>query len=758
MGGQHEHHHQEPSSELISESTDEVVLHVEGMTCGGCASRVRKAAASVSDLVEVDVNLGEKEARILGAGASGIDAQTFASAITKAGYPAKVLRANHAHAPGFWAKWSTMVLVASALTTIMLAGDWALGWQHHGAGRWALFAMATAIQFYTGSAFLKGALRQARLGKSDMDTLVALGSGTAYLYSTWALLAAPQHHLYFAEAGSIISLVSLGHFLEAKMSERAQSSLKKLLSLQHGKILRLDEAGHGTPVSGAQLRVNDVIRVQSGDRIPVDAVTTAGGASLDESAVSGESQPIDKAPGDRLVSGTLVLDGQLDARVTATGRHTALAQIIESVRRAQNSRAQIQKLADRVSSIFVPVVVAVAALAFALWYFAPQAMDTFAASLEPYLWARHVDPSALSQALLCAVGVLIIACPCAMGLATPAALMAGTNRAAAGGVLIRDASAIEKSSTITHVFFDKTGTLTRGELAVTKVLGDKSSQTLALAGALAARSKHPISRAIAAHAPPPGSDALDAFQETRGRGLSARESGGKSLRLGSLAWHRDELKLQSPLFIEAEASSASINVLSRGDEVLAVFFLEDQLKDETPAVIASLRRANIEVGIISGDRKAVVHEMAQRLGLREENVHAEVIPERKAAVIEAHQKRGDAVAFVGDGINDAPALKMATLGIAVSSASDIAKDSADLILIQHDIRQIPWALEISSRTLRTIKQNLFWAFCYNVLAVPLAFAGFVSPIICAAAMGLSDVFVILNSLRLARPFKKDLHR
>jgi P-type Cu+ transporter len=746
MGGQHEHGDKHDSGELI--------LSVDGMTCGNCAAKVTKAAMSVSDIIDVHVDLPSKEVHISGTSESGFEAQSFANAISAAGYAAKVKK--HGTTTNLLNKWSTIVIVGSVLTVIMLIGDWGLGWQHSKQGQWLLFALGTIIIFYCGRAFLVGAINQLKQGKSDMDTLVALGSYTAYIYSCWAFFSQNSHHLYFAEAGSIISLVSLGHFLEAKVSERAQSSLKKLMSLQKDHVTLVASDGSLSTVPSAQLKIGDKILLKSGDRIPVDAKVLSGGASIDESAISGESHPIEKNPEDPLISGTVVLDGQIYAFVTAIGRNTALAKIIETVKRAQNSRASIQKLVDRVSSVFVPTVVLIAICSFALWYLNPDTMAKLSAFFEPYLWSRHTDPSRLSQAILCAVGVLIIACPCAMGLATPAALMAGSNRAAKDGVLIRDASAIEKSATITHVFFDKTGTLTEGQLSVVNLYQSEtfSQLSLNLANALASHSKHPISKAIqdycTAHSIGQRPDPVELinFKEIRGKGLSASLADGTVCRLGSLKWHKEELGINDQLLTKAESLKGSLNILSIGPVIVGVFELQDQIKKDTMNVISRLRSLDIEIGIISGDRKIVVEELARKLKVKPENAHFEVNPENKAAVIDRHQKAGFFVAFVGDGINDAPALKTATLGIAVSSATDIAKDSADLILIKNDIQQIPWALNISAKTLKTIKQNLFWAFCYNILAIPLAFMGFVSPIICAAAMGLSDLFVILNSLRL----------
>lgn len=759
MGGKHEGHEHHGHSGSGAELSDDLVLSVEGMTCNNCATKVSKAISSVSNVVGVEISLGNKEAHISGFSESGMNPDDFAKAVTTAGYPAKVKAAHQSS--NLWSKWSTMVAVGASLTAVMMTGDWFLGWQHHSQGRLALFLMSTIVQMYCGQAFLKGAIRQLKKGQSDMDTLVALGSWTAYLYSTWIYLTDATHHLYFAEAGSIISLVSLGHSLESKISERAQTSLKKLLSLKSDKVLLIkgQELELVAPVS---LKIGDKIRLRSGDRIPVDAEVIKGTASLDEAAITGESHPIEKSPGLKLISGTLVLDGELDAKVTAVGRATVLAGIIETVRKAQNSRAAIQKLADKVSSIFVPIVVLLSGLTFSLWLWAPELMISVQTFATQFLWQPHVDPSTLSQAILCAVGVLIIACPCAMGLATPAALMAGANRAAKNGVLIRDATAIEKSAAINLVFFDKTGTLTQGKLSITNVLGIEtiSDSHWAILNELASKSHHPISKAIASYCKQklksPSNEGLQSFKEDRGRGLQAETLYGDVYRLGSLAWHQDELKLASPFYEAARSSAATINVFSHDQKVVAVFFLNDTLKPDAVNVVKILKSSGIEVGIISGDRAPVVQDIARRLGLKSENIHSEVAPEQKAAVIESHKKNGEHVAFVGDGINDAPALKTATLGIAVGNATDIAKESADLVLMRNDIKQIPWALEISGRTLKTIKENLFWAFCYNTLAIPIAFLGFVSPIICAAAMGLSDLFVILNSLRLARYESKSL--
>jgi Cu+-exporting ATPase len=510
------------------------------------------------------------------------------------------------------------------------------------------------------------------------------------------------------------------------------------------------------------LQPGDRVALRPGDRVPTDGEVVEGASAVDESMLTGESLPVDKAPGAKVYGGTVNQNGRLLLRVTATGDTTALAQIIAVVERAQNSRAAIQKLGDRVSSVFVPVVIVIAVATALWWGLAPDSVRHVHEVLAPWLWPAVLPQTALAAAFIQAAAVLIVACPCAMGLATPTAIMAGTNVAARRGILIRDGAALEKSGRITAVLFDKTGTLTQGRVTVAAAedLRYDSARTVSiqqLAAGLARPSNHPLSRAVAALAP--ADVPLAGWQEERGAGLRAHwaERGGAfaktTLRLGSLNWLREEgvnLSAGDGFAHTWSANGATLLGLAADHRLIGLLALRDELKPDAPQVVTRLRQLGQRVYLVTGDSRATASAIAGQTGVPAGNVFAEVRPEQKAGIVQQLQQRGERVAFVGDGINDAPALEQADLGIAVSQASDVAREAADILLLKSDIHAVPEALGLAQATLRTIKQNLFWAFFYNAAAVPLAALGFLNPVLCAAAMGLSDLIVIGNALRLRR--------
>jgi len=521
----------------------------------------------------------------------------------------------------------------------------------------------------------------------------------------------------------------------------------------------------------AELVVGDLVALRPGNCVPVDGVVESGESAVDESMLTGESLPVEKTAGNELYVGTVNLNGRLVMRVTATGEATALAHIVAAVQRAQTSRANIQRLGDRVSSIFVPVVVLVALAAAFWWGFAFDSATQVHNSLAHFLWPAHLPASALAAAFITAAAILIVACPCAMGLATPAAIMASANAAARHGILIRDGVALEKAGEVTAVVFDKTGTLTLGkpEMAgVFEVRGAKS-EVRSLAAALARHSTHPISRAVAASCESAEQNdrvltnaaTLDEWREIRGAGIegniehrtSNSERRTVKARLGSLRWLREsgvDLAAGENFVTEWTAQGATVAGLTREAELVALFAVRDTLKPGVRAVVGQLHRQGLKTYLVTGDHSLTAAGIASQAGVPAENVFAEVRPEQKAEFVKRLQQQGERVAFVGDGINDAPALEQADLGIAVGRASDIAREAADIILLKSEIEAVPESLGLARATLRTIKQNLFWAFFYNALGVPLAALGFMSPVLCALAMGLSDLVVIGNALRLLR--------
>jgi Cu+-exporting ATPase len=706
-------------------------------------------------------------------------AETIVRALKAAGYEAERLEPSSFNLqPSPWyplSRWQFNVAFGGAITLLLMLGEWAFRLGMERWFQWTAFALALPVQLVCGARFYVGAGRQLKACSSNMDTLVALGSTTAFGFSAWALFTGWRGHLYFMEAAAIITLISVGHWLEARMSARAASSLKALLNLAPQTARRLDDTGAGTEVPVAQLKSGDRVALRPGDRVPVDGEVLEGQSAVDEAMLTGESLPVEKSPGAKLYGGTVNQNGRLVFRVTATGDATALAQIIAVVQRAQSSPANIQKLGDQVSAAFVPIVVLVALGTGLWWGLAYESALRTATTLLPFLRPEHFPASPLAAAFIHGAGVLIVACPCAMGLATPAAVMAGVNAAARRGILIRDGEALEKSGRITAALFDKTGTLTEGKLAVAAMDCQEAGRVLAgslspgggegeersrravleLAAALAAPSNHPLSQAVAAqHGGEPSASFTD-WREVRGSGIEAT-SEGVVHRLGSLRWLAEAgVGMEAKAFAsEWTSQGATVLGLSRGSELLALLALRDQLKPHAAEVVVGLQRQGQTVFLVTGDNTVTAAAIAAQLGVPRENVFAEIRPEQKADIVHQLQARGQRVAFVGDGINDAPALTQADLGIAVARASDVAREAADLILLKSDIQTIPEALGLAQATLRTIKQNLFWAFFYNAAAVPLAALGLLNPVLCAAAMGLSDVLVIGNALRL-RGWRKD---
>ena len=741
--------------------TSSTVFSVRGLNCQSCVRKATAALEAVSGVTSAVVSLEESRATVRWQPDAMPSSNAIIRALQAAGFEAESLQLSTTNLQlAAWSPlsgWKFNVVFGGAVTLLLVVGEWAFGLAMEEWFQWTAFALVLAVQVVCGARFYVGAWRQLKSGSSNMDTLVALGSTTAFGFSAWALFNGWHGHLYFMEAAAIITLISVGHWLEARMSAHAASSLKALLSLAPQTARRLEAAGGESEVSVAQLRMADRVVLRPGDRVPVDGEVLEGQSAVDEAMLTGESLPVEKTPGAKLFGGTVNQNGRLVCRVTATGDATALAQIIAVVQRAQTSRANIQKLGDQVSAMFVPIVVLVALGTGLWWGLAYENALRVATTLLPFLKPEHFPASPLAAAFIHAAGVLIVACPCAMGLATPAAIMAGVNAAARRGILIRDGAALEKSGRITAVLFDKTGTLTEGKLAVAAVHEAKSDAGTAkqLAAALAAPSNHPLSRAIANQHVTVHESGFQNWREVRGAGIEANCE-GFVLRLGSLRWLA-EVGVSAgtnSFFSEWTSQGATVLGLSRGSELMALFALRDQLKAHAVEVVASLQRQGKTVFLVTGDNAQTAAAIAAQSGIPKDNVFAEIRPEQKAGIVQQLQARGQRVAFVGDGINDAPALEQADLGIAVARASDVAREAADIILLKSDVQSIPEALGLAQATLRTIKQNLFWAFFYNAAAIPLAALGLMSPVLCAVAMGLSDVLVIGNALRL-RAWKRD---
>jgi Cu+-exporting ATPase len=701
------------------------VLKIGGMTCQNCARHVREALQEVPgvDYAEVDLDAGRASVKAAGDGPA---LQALVDAVGRAGYSAEAEKTKAAKpSPGAAWKWNAIgaLSVSGALMLIEYAGRPAM----HGWFAWFSFAMVLPVQILCGWRFYRGAWQQLLVGQANMDALVALGSTAAFLLSVCGLFA-PEvvHHLYFSEAAMILGLISLGHYLEARVGERAAGALRQLMRLAPQQARRLAADGSEETVPIATLAHGDRVILSPGDQAPADGEIADGESAIDESMLTGESAPVEKSIGAKVYAGTVNQDGRLILRVTGLGEETALARIIEVVRRAQGSRATIQRIGDKVSSIFVPVVILVAA-----------------ATALGYGMHGRWEPGIINAA-----AVLIVACPCAMGLATPAAIMAGTNAAAKAGILVRDGTALEKCGRVTTVLFDKTGTLTSGKPVVQKFMplgGTSDGDARALGIALAGPSQHPFSKAVAGYLRDVPGATVTGWREERGRGVGA-EWHGERIFLGSLkALHERGIDTGSAPRLEGTVLGIAL-----GQALIAVISITDPLKPKAPEVVRRLQQSGLRVALVSGDNEAVVRGVAAAAGIPADRAFAEVRPEEKAAIVERLQAAHERVAFVGDGINDAPALAQAELGIAVTRASDIAREAADILLLKADIEAIPQALDICRATLRTIKQNLFWAFFYNAAAIPLAVAGILPPAACAAAMAVSDLCVIGNSLRLLR--------
>lgn len=718
---------------------------IDGMTCSNCAQSVTSAIQSVPEVGSARVSLNNNTAVVRWNSAKNVPA--VLQAVKDAGYEAKeIFDSDDMPAHHHWqgAPWLGIVV-----TAFLMAGEWIFQIADTRWFQWISFVLAGAVQIFAGAQFYRGAWRQLKIGSSNMDTLVALGSTTAFGYSTWAFLSGAGGHLYFMEAAAIITLISLGHWIEAKVSDKAEGALKSLLNLAPQTARKTSNPAQDVPVS--ELKIDDEILLRPGDHVPVDGMVIEGQSAVDESMLTGESIPINKEPGGELFAGTVNMNGRLTMRITATGEETALARVIAAVQRAQTSRADIQRLADRVSGIFVPVVVAIAIAAGLWWGLAPESANGVHHLLAAVLWHSHV-PARSAAGFIIAAAVLIIACPCAMGLATPVAIMAGANAAARRGILIRDGIALEKAGKISALIFDKTGTLTMGkpEVADIREIRNSGYNIQSLAASLARNSSHPISHAIAKISNEKVE--LTNWSEVPGSGIEANMSSGKA-RLGSLLWLREnsvDLAQGEKFILEYSSRGSTVVGLAMETMLLGLFELSDAVQPNAETVIKQLQRQGLKTFLVTGDNSRSAAAIARQTGIDEKNVLAEVRPNQKAEFVQKLQRDGHRVAFVGDGINDAPALTQADLGIAVSRASDIAREAADVILLKSEISSVPEALELARATLRTIKQNLFWAFFYNSLGVPLAALGFVSPVFCAAAMGVSDLIVIGNALLLLR--------
>lgn len=736
-----------------------VELAVVGMDCVNCAQSVERALRKLDGVIEANVNFASERATVRLT--PGVTREMLVGAVRKAGYD--VLEAEglgaledaeqaardaeirmHLRNVILGALFTIPLFVLSMGRDFNLFGHWA----HASWVNYLFWAMATPVQFYVGREFYTGAVKSIRNGSANMDVLVALGSSAAYFYSVVITLGLLDGHVYFETSASIITLIMTGKLMESIAKGRTSAAIKKLMGLR-AKTARVVRDGAEIDIPVEDVRVGEVVLVRPGEKIPVDGVVLEGRSAVDESMITGESLPVDKGPGDTVIGATINKQGLLKFEATRVGRETALAQIIRLVEQAQGSKAPIQRLADRVSAVFVPLVVVIALLTLGIWIGV----------------TGEFTPSLVRM-----IAVLVIACPCAMGLATPTAIMVGMGKGAENGILFKSSEALERAHKLTAIVLDKTGTLTRGEPTVTDVIvsssvnGYDEGTLIALAASAERGSEHPLGEAIVRAATERALPLAEPhrFEAIAGQGVRA-EIEGRTVLVGNLALmqaqavHLNGLEAAAQRLQDEAKTAMWLAVDGQASAVIAV---ADTIKDGSAQAVRQMHELGLTVVMVTGDNQATADAIAHQVGI--DRVFAEVQPGDKAAYVRQLQQEGYIVGMVGDGINDAPALAQADVGIAIGTGTDVAMEVADVTLIGGDLRGVPRAIALSKRTVRTIKENLFWAFGYNTILIPVA-AGVLAPfawapellrhlhpILAAFAMAASDVCVIGNSLRLRR--------
>lgn len=732
-----------PETELVMDSMKDShqadwTLDITGMSCASCVGRIEKALGQVPGVTSASVNLATERASVQGA-ISTVRPTTLIEAVTAAGYDARLVEVETPQQGDPRRANGLLVVVASLLLSVPLVLPMAMApfGVHVGLPGWFQWLLATPVQFVFGARFYRGAGRALEAGAANMDVLVALGTSAAYGLSVYGLLTqAPAHALYFESAAMVVSLVLLGKWLETRAKFATTSALRALQAIQP-ETARVRHGGQEREVATETVAPGDTVVIRPGERLPVDGVIVEGSSHIDESAVSGESMPVPKTVGQAVTGGTINAEGLLIVTATTVGVESTLARIVRLVENAQAVKAPVQRLVDRISAVFVPVILGLALLTFAGW------------------WLATGHPSV---GIVNAVAVLVIACPCALGLATPAAVMVGTGLGATHGILIKDAAALEQAHAVTLVAFDKTGTLTEGKPSVAAIVSaHQASETdvLSLAAALHAGSEHPLARAVLDEARRRKTP-YEAAQDTRalpGRGVTATIA-GRAYQLGSVRL-MDEAGVDTSTLADHAATlshngmtMAWLAQVAPDKRLLGLLSFRDAVKRDAAAAVEALAALGIQSVMLTGDNEGSAQYAARQVGIT--RVRAGLLPAEKAAVVREFQAQGQTVAMVGDGINDAPALAAADVGIALKSGTDVAMHTAAITLMRNSPTRVADAIALSRHTYRKIWQNLGWAFVYNIIGVPLAALGYLNPMIAGAAMAFSSVSVVANALLLRR--------
>ena len=706
---------------------------IGGMTCATCAGRVEQALKQVAGVDSAEVNLATEKAVARGH-AGLLRAAALIEAVQDAGYEATLLTGNAEREQALEAREATRLrhLLWQVIAAAVLSVPLTLGMVGVALPGWLALLLATPVQFGIGARFYRAGWKALRAGSGNMDLLVALGTSAAYFYSLWLIFFTASQHTYFEAAAVVITLVLFGRWLEARAKRSTGSAIRALMALRP-ETARVERNGAEVEIPVGAVALGDVVVVRPGERLPTDGRVLSGNSQVDESLLTGESLPVDKAPDDRVVGGSINGSGLLRVETTAVGEASTLARVIALVEGAQTRKAPVQRLVDRVAAVFVPVVIGCALVALLAWW---------------------VLAGSFAAGLIAAVSVLVIACPCSLGLATPTALMVGTGAAARSGILIRDAEALERAHRIDTVVLDKTGTLTEGHPAVTEIIpfGVDEAGLLRIAASAQAGSEHPLGRAVLARAGEMRLGVPADFQSLPGMGLTAQVD-GRRIAIGNrrlMGAHGVALTLdERATELETQGRTVMwIAELEQQPALLGIIAVADPVKPHAAEAIRRLRAAGVEPILLTGDNTRTAAAVARALDIRD--FRAEVLPADKAAQVEKLQRAGRHVAMVGDGVNDAPALAQADVGIAMGTGADVAMQAAGITLMRGEPLLIADAIGISRATWRKIRQNLFWAFVYNVVGIPLAGIGLLSPMLAGAAMAFSSVSVVSNALLLRR--------